>query len=525
MKKLRKTVFFPTFILMVLAVILCLTQTDAFLGIVQGLNTWVKINFGWLFTLTSLAMVVICVIVYFSPIGNKVIGGRDAKPLLGVREWFAVSLCTTVAAGMILWAAAEPIFHLAAPPAFLGIEPNSNEAAMFSLSTMFVHWTITPYAIYCVPGLMFAIAYYNMKQPYSFQGCISPAIGLGRTKKCLSLLDSICLFTMACGMASSLGTGILSVSGGVSNITGIASRPALWTLVACVIITVFIISSASGLMKGIRFLSTFNVRLFMVIILMLFIMGPTAYILNLTTESFGVFADNFFTRNLFTGTLDPEHWTHFWTISYFGNWMAWAPVTALFLGRISYGHTVKDFIKINLAVPSLFCVFWIGIFGGSAIYYHLNVQDLYVLIQAEGFEKVLYQVLGFIPLGKITIPLIVFATFISFVTAADSTINAMSGLCWKGTNPENPEAPTVLKILWGILIGSIAILMINTQGVAGLKQLSAFGGLPAMFLLILCMVSLMKVVSRPTLMDSGPDGNEGHPDSSLPKDEQMEDAG
>lgn len=500
MKKLRGAVFYPTFLLMVAAVALCLTQKEAFQTVVQTLNTGLKTNFGWLFSLVSLAMVGICIWVYFSPIGSKVIGGEGTKPLLKTWEWFAVSLCTTVAAGMIFWSAAEPIYHMAAPPPFLGLEPNSYQAAMFSMSTMFLHWTITPYAIYCVPALMFAIAYYNMKKPYSFEGCVSPILGDERTKKLVAPIDAVCLFTMALGMSASLGTGILSVSGGVSHISGLASTPALWSVVALAIVMVFIISSASGLMKGIRILSNFNVKIFFLLIALVFIFGPTSFILNLTVESIGPFLDNFFTRSLVTGSMDNTNWTHFWTISYLGNWMAWAPVTALFLGRVSYGHTVKKFVLINLAVPALFSAVWIGIFGGASIFAHLNITDMYALIQTEGTEKVLYKVLELLPLAKIIIPLIVLVTFISFVTAADSCTNAMSGLSWKGVDPKNPEAPIALKVLWGVLIGSVALLMINTEGIGGIKMLSGFGGLPAMVLLAAASASLLKVSHHPDML-------------------------
>lgn len=509
MNKLRKTVFFPTFILLVVAVVLSLTQTDTFLKIVNSLNTGVKSNFGWLFSFVSVGMVILCVWIYFSPIGKQIIGGEGSKPLLNTWEWFAVTLCTTIAAGMIFWAASEPIFHLTAPPVFLGIAPDSSEAAIFSMSTMFVHWTITPYAIYCVPGLMFAIAYYNMKKPFSFQGCVSPLLGDKTTNRILPIIDSISLYTVALGMAASLGTGILSISGGISHISGISSTPMLWTVVAVLVITVFIISSISGLMKGIKLLSTFNVRLFIGIAIFMFIMGPTSFLLNILTESYGVYIDNFFTRNLVTGTLDPNNWTHFWTISYFANWMAWAPVTALFLGRISYGHSVRKFILINLLIPAGFSTVWIGIFGGSAIYNHLNVVNLYDLIKTEGVEKVLYKVIEYLPLSQLLIPVIVIATFISFVTAADSTTNAMSGLSWKGTSLENPEPPILLKFVWGILIGAVALLMINTSGVRGLKMLSAFGGFPALLLLTVSAISLLKVSFQPKLIKVNVENEQG----------------
>ena len=60
-------------------------------------------NFKWLFSGYGLAAVGVCFYACFSKFGNTVIGGKDAKPILGKFNWFAISLCTTIAAGLMFW--------------------------------------------------------------------------------------------------------------------------------------------------------------------------------------------------------------------------------------------------------------------------------------------------------------------------------------------------------------------------------------------------------------------------------------
>ncbi|MFE4897869.1 BCCT family transporter [Peribacillus butanolivorans] len=59
----------------------------------------------------------------------------------------------------------------------MGIDPNSPAEAIFAMSTMYLHWTITPYAIYCVPIIVFAFTYYNMRKPDSLSSTLSPVLG------------------------------------------------------------------------------------------------------------------------------------------------------------------------------------------------------------------------------------------------------------------------------------------------------------------------------------------------------------
>src|SRR5690606_13567803 len=122
--------------------------------------------------------------------------------------------------------------------------------------------TFTPYAIYCVPAIVFAFTYYNMKKPYSLSSTLSPLFGNKINNKVSTIIDSICLYTLALGMAASMGTSILTLSGGVNFLAGIKSGPGLWGVIAAVVTATFLISAATGIMNGIRILSNINMRVY-----------------------------------------------------------------------------------------------------------------------------------------------------------------------------------------------------------------------------------------------------------------------
>ncbi|BBI52166.1 hypothetical protein HORIV_45870 [Vreelandella olivaria] len=220
---LRPLVFWPTFLVLFAAVIASYINLDAFLAVASGLNAAILNNFSWLFSIGSLYLLVMAVIVYFSPIGHVRIGGPDAKPLLSPLRWFSITLCTTLAVGVLFWTTAEPLYHFMSPPSSSGLEAGSSDAMVFAMSTMFLHWTFTPYAIYAVPALIFALAFYNLRLRFSISSMLEPLFG-SRIRRFAGLIDAISLYALVAGMASSLGTGALTLAGGVGQYLG--AKPA-----------------------------------------------------------------------------------------------------------------------------------------------------------------------------------------------------------------------------------------------------------------------------------------------------------
>ncbi|MEL6255390.1 MAG: BCCT family transporter, partial [Bacteroidota bacterium] len=189
---------------------------------------------------------------------------------------------------------------------------------------------------------------------------------------------------------------------------------------------------------------------------------------------------------------------HSWTVFYWANWMAWTPVTALFLGRLGVGYTVRDFIHFNLVFPSLFGGFWMVIFSGAAMNLDLGSGDfaLYQILQAQGEQNVIFELFSQLPLSNIISVFFVLTIFISYVTAADSNTSAMSGISAKGINPENPEAPLMIKIAWGLMIGIVSYIMISFAGVDGIRMTSNLGGFPALFLVIFVAIGLVRMLLK-----------------------------
>ncbi len=497
---LRKWVFFPPWLLLVSLVGVSLVNEEQFLAGMHLATGFVVDNFAWTFNLVTLACLFAVIVAFFSPFGKVRMGGRKARPIMGFWDLTWITLCTTVASGILFWGCAEPLYHLYEPAASEGVEAGSTGAAMFAMKAMFLEWTFSPYAIYTVATLVFAFVFYNMLQPYSIGSAFVPIFG-EKVKRYKGVIDVVCLMALVLGMSASFGTGTMTMGGGIETVFGIESGPVSWAFIIVAIGTVFIISSVSGVMKGIRFLSSLNGYVYIFLLFFVLIFGPTAFMLNFSMESLGAFFQDFFRMSLMTGEIDGDGWARSWPVFYWCVWMAWAPISGVFLGKILKGYTVRDAITANFLIPAAFSMIWMGLFSTASIYYEMNGQGLYDSLLNNGTESVVYRVLEQLPLSVIIIPFYLFIVFISFVTAADSNTNAMSGLCVSGITVDSQESPAWLKVCWGVTLGLLTWVVISFAGVDGIKAASDLGGFPAMFIMGVMVAGLLKISANPAKYD------------------------
>ncbi|MBE2167810.1 MULTISPECIES: BCCT family transporter [unclassified Cobetia] len=501
---IRPLVFWPPFILLFVSVVASLVDLEGFLAVTTNLNNQVLSKFGWLFSITALSMVVACLIAYLSPLGRTRIGGENATRLLSPWRWFSITLCTTLAVGIMFWSTAEPLYHLHSPPTSLDIAANSPEAARFALSTMFLHWSFTPYAIYTVPALIFALMHYNLGKPFSLGTLFVPLLGdrlIGRKGRAL---DALALFALVCGMASSLGTGAMTLAGGIDRFLGTGSGPLMLGIVTLAIVLCFTASAASGLQKGIARLSAINAKAFFAFLIFVFAFGPTLTILGYGTEAAGEYFTNFMSKNLFTGAFDNDPWPQSWTIFYWANWMAWAPISALFLGKISRGYTVRQFMLINMVAPSLFSIIYVAVFSSTTLKLDMDTTGaLNTILSEAGAGSVIYALFDELPMSSLVGGIFLVIAFLSFVTAADSNTDAISQLCSSDSqealagneSEDRSKGRLMMKIIWGSTIGAVAWIMTSFVGIDGIKMLSNLGGVPALFIVIGATASLIRLVS------------------------------
>lgn len=498
--QLRLGIFIPMATIFLIAIVMGLVAPKTFFDIENAIVQYAFDSWGWLFQIVGNVFLVICIWAGFSKTGKIRLGGEDAKPTLSNWHWFAISLTAGIATGILFWGIAEPITHFMSPPDTLGLEPGSEKAAMFAMAQSYIHWTFIPYAMYSVAGIAIGYATYNMKQSYHVSSALVPIFG-EKTKGIIgTIVDNLCLFAMAGGVAAVLGVATMQIGAGLDTLFGIEPTKFVWIGIVGVIVGTYVVSSYTGLNKGIKFLADKNSKLFLIMLAFIFIFGPTKFILSLGTQSTGFFLDNFFSMTHFTSPIDGSMWPRWWPIYYWAIWLAYAPLTGMFLAKISKGRTIRQFVTVNLLLPATFGMFWFMVYGGAAIDLQLKGKGIWEAIQANGLEVSVFEFLKNYPLSILTSSLFIIAIYVSVVTLADSMTSTVSSLSTTAHDDPEAEPPGQVKLFWGTVMSSIAIINLlagkagEVSGIDATKQLATVAGFPILFLMILIGFSVIKML-------------------------------
>ncbi len=491
--ELNNAVFWPAIILLAIFIGFGVFQQETLGKILNNMLYGMADSAGWFFELLAFFVLILTVVIAVTKYGNIRIGGPDAKPDYKRWNWITMSLCGGIGTGLLFWAMGEPIYHFTGPPAAAGAEALSREAAIFSVSQAMWQWSLPEYTMYTMCAVIFALAVFNYKKPLSFGPVLELSCGR-KVKPLENIVHGLTIFTMCGAVACSMGVGLLQIGAGLHAITGIPQTKVLWLGIAVVITALFTISCVSGIGKGLKKMASFTTIVFIVILLYVMILGPTGFMAKLGVESFAEMITKWPQKTMLLNSLAPEDsWYADWTVQYWASFIVYAPILGLFLSRLAKGRTVREFILVNVLAPSAFCIVWIAVFGSMTIQLQSSGEfDVLAAVNENGMQSTIFHILDQFPLGKVLIVAFVVSIFTSFATMADPIAAALATISTKRSISIDEEAPSILKVVIGIIMGSIAYILVASGGVTSVKGMWVIIGLPIAFLLILMMVGVFR---------------------------------
>ena len=175
---------------------------------------------------------------------------------------------------------------------------------------------------------------------------------------------------------------------------------------------------------------------------------------------------------------------HGWTTFYWAWWISWSPFVGMFIARVSFGRTVREFITGVLVLPTLICIIWMATFGGTALEQLFNQG--YQGVANAAPELALFKMLEGLPFTSFVSSLSVILITIFFVTSADSGSLVMDTLTAGG----KIDAPVQQRIFWCGSTGLVAITLLLGGGMSSLQALTISIGLPFCLVLLLMCVSI-----------------------------------
>ncbi|WP_262776502.1 BCCT family transporter [Brevibacterium permense] len=516
---LDKVVFFAAGILAVAFVVWGFVSPETLGSVAGTLLTGVMDNFGWLFVIAATIFTIFVIVVAVSKFGRIPLGKDDEKPEFKTSSWIAMMFATGMGIGLVFSAVGEPLFFYMSPPPNT-VDGSTAEAMGTSMGTTLFHWTLYPWAMYAIVGLGVAYGSFRLGRSQLFSSMFTPLFGEravngigGKVINILAILAT--LFGSAC----SLGLGAIQIGGGIESagIMSDVSSPVLVIIIA-ILTAAFVASAVSGVEKGIQWLSNINMVLAVIVALIVFIGGPTLFILNVIPSSVGAFIQDLpqlASRTAADGQ-GVNEWLSSWTVFYWAWWVSWSPFVGLFIARISRGRTVRQFVTGVLIVPSVVSTIWFAIFGGGAIGIQERaergegtVKALAKVVDGEpdiNMDTILFDLLGALPLPNLIAIILMIVTVILiaifFVTGADSASIVMGTLSANGMQ----EPGKGLVIFWGTATGAVAAVMLLAGGsdpaeaLDGLKNITIVSALPFVIVMLLLCVAVWKDLSKDPLI-------------------------
>ena len=492
-------VFFFSAVIIVAFVIFALIFRESAGEILGDLRTWLTSTFDWLFMLAGNLFVLFCIAIVVSPLGKVRLGGADAKPDFSYSGWFAMLFAAGMGIGLMFFGVLEPMYHFNNPPLGIAppvadgvVNPEAVDAAReIGMSATIFHWGLHPWAIYAVVALSLALAAYNNKLPLSIRSAFYPIFGDAIRGWVGHVIDTLAVFATLFGLATSLGFGASQALAGLNELYGVPNTDTMKVLLIMGITAVALVSVVAGLEAGVKRLSEINMVLALVLLLFVIILGPTLAIIT------GFFSNSW---DYITRLPQLSNWIgredtgflHGWTTFYWAWWISWSPFVGMFIARVSYGRTVREFIICVLIIPTLVSILWMTTFGGTALNQFL--ADGYTGVQQTVVDYVpelsLFRMLAELPLAGLTSLVGIILVIVFFVTSSDSGSLVIDTITAGG----KVDAPVAQRVFWAIFEGLVAIVLLLGGGLAALQAGAIATGFPFVILMLLMMYATFRAL-------------------------------
>ena len=266
------------------------------------------------------------------------------------------------------------------------------------------------------------------------------------------MIDTVAVLATLFGLATSLGFGAQQASAGLAYLFGFDAGINTQIAVIIVVTALALFSVIRGLDGGVKVLSNINMSIAAILLLFIFIVGPTAVIIATMGDTLIGYLGQIVAYSNFVGRED-EAWMQGWTVFYWAWWISWSPFVGMFIARVSKGRTVREFIIAVLIIPTVVTLVWMSVFGGSA----LDQIQNGVGTLAGGLDSVelaMFHMLENLPLATLTSAIGIVLVLVFFITSSDSGSLVIDAITAGG----KVDAPVVQRIFWVVIEGVVAAL-------------------------------------------------------------------
>ncbi len=500
--------------LMVLAfVVFTVLNVELANAIYSTVRRWIEATLSWYYVLTICVMLFASVYLMVSRHGSVRLGSDDARPEFSMFSWLAMLFSAGLGIGILFFSIYEPLFYFdTTETSGYPNNPHADHAgalvgderrAAHAMRVAYFHWGFHAWAVYVIVGLCLAYFGFRKKLPLTLRSALYPIIGDRIYGPVGHAVDLLAVFGAVFGIATSLGLGAGQIAAGLNELFGVEPDLATEILVILVISAVATLSAVSGIGRGIRIISEWNIYISIVLLAFFLFCGPFEWLMGFFVTTVGEYLWNLVPMGFWTAAAPGNAaWQGDWTVFYWSWWIAWAPFVGMFIARISRGRTIREFTIGAMFVPTAMGMAWICIFGGNALHMELyadgGVGTAGVLDRVRGGqpEAALYATINAISdIGWLTWTMAALATFLLatwFITSSDSCTLVVATMLSLGDD----HPPQRFRVLWGAAEGLVAAVLLMAGGLSALRAASIAAALPVSIVLLAMTFGVIKSLAE-----------------------------
>ncbi|MBA1240964.1 BCCT family transporter [Pseudomonas kunmingensis] len=493
-KKLPKAVilfpvFIPAVVVTLLLVIGTISNPELAGEVFSSTLAFITTNFGWFYMLSVAFFLVFIVGIAMTPWGNIKLGPDHAEPQYSFPAWFAMLFSAGYGIALLFFGVAEPVLHYASPPAGAG---ETVDAAKQAMQIAFFHWGFHIWAIYGLTGLVLAYFSFRHGLPLSMRSALYPIIGERIYGPIGHVVDIFAILGTLFGIATTLGLSVTQINAGINYLWPTIPISINVQIIAIAIITgLAICSVVAGLDKGVKNLSLLNMILAIGLMLFVFLVGPSIFILETFLQNTGSYLNNIIERTFNLQAYSRSDWIGNWTLFIFGWTIAWSPFVGLFIAKISRGRTIRQFVFGVMFVPTMFTFLWFSVFGDTAL--HMIMVEGYTSligdVQADN-AIALFKLFELLPMTSIASFLAVVLIITFFVTSSDSGSLVIDSLAAGGAL----HTPVWQRVFWASIEGVVASALLLAGGLSALQTMTIASALPFAIIMMIAALGMWRAL-------------------------------
>lgn len=465
--------------------------------VLEGILSSTVSNWKWLYQGGVLFFVAFCFYIAFSKYGKIKFGKDTDTPEYSNFSWFSMLFGAGMGVGLVYWSVAEPVTHFLNGPAYAGA-PGSVQAAEWSLPISYLHWGISPWAIYVILGIPMGLVIYRKGLPSLMSSCFYPLLGDKIYGPIGKIIDIVTLCITFFGVSTTVGLGTMELGAGLSFNYGIPMSNKAYMIILAVVTVCYLASACLPINRGIKTGSNISMAACIGLLVFLFILGPTWFILDNFINGAGIYIQNFITMSTWTDPVEHTGWLDSWTIFYWAWWISWAPFVGIFIAKISKGRTIKEFVMAALIAPTIFDMIFFNIIGSTALDFELSTATKGIIESAVNADVAngIFVLFDQFPLTQITIPILLVVVFTFFVVSTDSATIVLGMFSSGGDN--SPK--TSLKLMWGIALALSAAVLIIMGGLDAVQTIAIVAVFPFIFVMFALCCATIRMVKEDSKM-------------------------